>query len=62
MTNVIEILVVDDHPLFREGVVKSLQAMEEFKVVGETSTGQEALTLALALMPDVVLLDVSMPG
>jgi DNA-binding NarL/FixJ family response regulator len=62
MTNTIEILVVDDHPLFREGVVKSLQAMEEFKVVGETATGQEALALALTLMPDVVLLDVSMPG
>jgi two-component system, NarL family, nitrate/nitrite response regulator NarL len=62
MNNVIEILVVDDHPLFREGVVKSLQAMEEFKVVGETATGEEALALALALMPDVVLLDVSMPG
>lgn len=62
MTNVIEILVVDDHPMFREGVVNSLQAMKEFKVVGETSTGEEALALALALMPDVVLLDVSMPG
>jgi two-component system, NarL family, nitrate/nitrite response regulator NarL len=62
MTNVIEILVVDDHPIFREGVVNSLQAMEGFKVVGETSTGEEALALALALMPDVVLLDVSMPG
>lgn len=62
MNNVIEILVVDDHPLFREGVVNSLQAMEEFKVVGETATGEEALALALALMPDVVLLDVSMPG
>lgn len=62
MTNVIEILVVDDHPLFREGVVNSLQAMEDFRVVGETATGQEALALALSLMPDVVLLDVSMPG
>jgi two-component system, NarL family, nitrate/nitrite response regulator NarL len=48
MTNVIEILVVDDHPLFREGVVNSLQVMPQFKVVGETSTGQEALALALA--------------
>lgn len=62
MTNAIEILVVDDHPIFREGVVNSLQAMEDFKVIGETSNGQEALALTLALMPDVVLLDVSMPG
>jgi DNA-binding NarL/FixJ family response regulator len=62
MSNVIEILVVDDHPLFREGVVNSLQAIEDFMVVGESATGQEALALAMALMPDVVLLDVSMPG
>jgi two-component system, NarL family, nitrate/nitrite response regulator NarL len=62
MSNVIEILVVDDHPLFRQGVVNSLQLMPEFKVVGETSSGEKALELALAFMPDVVLLDVSMPG
>ncbi len=62
MNNVIEILVVDDHPLFRQGVVGSLQSTPQFKVVGETSSGEEALDLALALMPDVVLLDISMPG
>lgn len=62
MNNVIEILVVDDHPLFRQGVVGSLQSTPQFKVVGETSSGEEALELALALMPDVVLLDISMPG
>lgn len=62
MSSEIEILVVDDHPMFRQGVVNSLQLMPEFKVVGETSSGEKALELALALMPDVVLLDVSMPG
>ena len=62
MNNIIEILVVDDHPMFRQGVVISLQSTPEFKVVGETSSGEEALDLALALMPDVVLLDISMPG
>jgi two-component system, NarL family, nitrate/nitrite response regulator NarL len=62
MSSEIEILVVDDHPLFRQGVVNSLQLMPEFKVIGETSSGEKALELALALMPDVVLLDVSMPG
>lgn len=62
MSNVIEILVVDDHPLFRQGVVDALQLMPEFKVVGETSSGEKALELVLALMPEVVLLDVSMPG
>jgi two-component system, NarL family, nitrate/nitrite response regulator NarL len=62
MNNVLEILVVDDHPMFRQGVVNSLQTMEDFKVVSEAASGEEALALALALMPDVVLLDVSMPG
>lgn len=62
MSNSIDILVVDDHPLFRQGVVNSLEMVADFKVVGETSSGEEALALALSLMPDVVLLDVSMPG
>lgn len=62
MSNSIDILVVDDHPLFRQGVVNSLEMVADFKVVGETSSGEEALGLALSLMPDVVLLDVSMPG
>ncbi len=62
MDPTIEILVVDDHPLFRAGVVQSLQLMSQFTVVGESSSGEDALTQALALMPDVVLLDVSMPG
>jgi DNA-binding NarL/FixJ family response regulator len=62
LSNTIDILVVDDHPLFRQGVVNSLDMVPDFKVVGETSSGEEALGLALSLMPDVVLLDVSMPG
>jgi DNA-binding NarL/FixJ family response regulator len=62
VSNTIDILVVDDHPLFRQGVVASLDMVSDFKVVGETSSGEEALKLALSLMPDVVLLDVSMPG
>jgi DNA-binding NarL/FixJ family response regulator len=62
MNNSIEILVVDDHPLFRQGVVSSLQMDSGFKVVGETSSGEDALALACSLMPDVILLDVNMPG
>jgi DNA-binding NarL/FixJ family response regulator len=62
VSNTIDILVVDDHPLFRQGVVNSLEMVPDFQVVGETSSGEEALKLALSLMPDVVLLDVSMPG
>jgi DNA-binding NarL/FixJ family response regulator len=62
MNNSIDILVVDDHPLFRQGVVNSLEMDSGFKVVGEASSGEDALALARSLMPDVVLLDVNMPG
>ena len=58
----IHILLVDDHPLFREGVAHSLAATGDFVVVGEAGSGEEALSLAAALQPDMVLLDVSMPG
>jgi two-component system, NarL family, nitrate/nitrite response regulator NarL len=62
MNDAINILVVDDHPLFRQGVVSSLATVPDFKVVAEASSGEEALDLARALMPDIVLLDVSMAG
>lgn len=56
------VLVVDDHPLFRQGVVHSLNASAEFAVVGEAGSGEEALALARELLPDIILLDISMPG
>ena len=62
MAEVIDVLVVDDHPLFRQGVVHSLGLDPGFRVVGETASGEEALALAQALLPGVVLLDISMPG
>ena len=62
MTDSIRVLVVDDHPLFRQGVVHSLCSERDLKIVGEASSGEEALKLACALLPDVVLLDISMPG
>lgn len=58
----IDILVADDHPLFRQGVVHSLSMVTGLRVVGEASSGEDALALALSLMPDVLLMDVSMPG
>ena len=62
MNDLISILVVDDHPLFRQGVVSSLAMDPEFQVVAETDSGEEALALACKLLPRVVLLDISMPG
>jgi two-component system nitrate/nitrite response regulator NarL len=62
MTESIEILVVDDHPLFRQGVVHALSAEPAFTVVGETASGEEALSLVRTLLPDVVLMDINMAG
>jgi two-component system, NarL family, nitrate/nitrite response regulator NarL len=57
----IRILVADDHPIVRTGLRFCLARQDSLKVVGEASDGDEALEKALALTPDVVLLDISMP-
>lgn len=62
MNDSIRVLVVDDHPLFRQGVVSSLGLEPGLTVVGQASSGEEALKLARELLPDIVLLDISMPG
>jgi two-component system nitrate/nitrite response regulator NarL len=62
MNDRISILVVDDHPLFRQGVVSALKAEPGFHVVGETDSGEQALQMACTLMPQVMLLDISMAG
>jgi DNA-binding NarL/FixJ family response regulator len=62
MNEPVRVLVVDDHPLFRQGVANSLGTTAGFTVVGEAGSGEEALRLARELLPDVVLLDISMPG
>ena len=58
----IRVLLVDDHPLFRKGIASLLSAEPGFDVVGEASNGQEAIEKARDLMPDVILMDISMPG
>lgn len=57
----VHIVVVDDHTLFRRGLVGLLAEMEGFQVVGEASNGQEALSMVELRKPDIVLLDVNMP-
>ncbi|MGI5952346.1 MAG: response regulator, partial [Brooklawnia sp.] len=56
------LLVVDDHTLFREGMIALIGQWSEFRVVGQAEDGPTAVALAQELQPDIVLLDVNMPG
>jgi DNA-binding NarL/FixJ family response regulator len=58
----LRVVIVDDHPLFREGVAATLNSEPDMKVVGEGGSAADALALATALLPDIMLLDVTMPG
>ncbi len=58
----IRILVADDNPDFRQGLRGMLEAVADMAVVGEATTGEEAIALAACLQPDVVLMDLQMPG
>ncbi|HEX8047199.1 LuxR C-terminal-related transcriptional regulator [Rhizobium sp.] len=62
MTTAISLAVIDDHPLFREGVVRSLVEIGGFSIVGEGSTRDDAVRIATEARPDVLLMDISMPG
>jgi DNA-binding NarL/FixJ family response regulator len=61
MSDRLRVLVADDHPLFREGVVHALSAEEDIEVVAEASSGAEAVRLAIELLPDLVVMDLGMP-
>src|SRR5438132_3673163 len=58
----IKCLIVDDHTLFREGLRRVLESEPDIQVVGEARDGAEAIERALMLRPDVVLMDIGMPG
>ncbi len=62
MPNKIRVVLVDDHPLLREGVAATLAAEADFEVVGQGDCADQAISLARDLLPDLILLDVSMKG
>jgi DNA-binding NarL/FixJ family response regulator len=62
MKDKVRVLIVDDHPLFREGMRGRLDRVGEITVVGEAASGDEAVDLARELEPQVVLMDIKMPG
>lgn len=62
MQNIIRVMIIDDHPLFRKGVSQIISDDPNFEVVGEAASGQEGLDLAEEIQPDLVLLDLNMKG
>jgi DNA-binding NarL/FixJ family response regulator len=58
----IHILIADDHTLFRSGLKALFESLAETAVIGEAESGQEAITLAETLQPDIILMDIQMPG
>ncbi len=61
MTQKKRIIVVDDHPLFREGIKKIIESTAKYELVGEAGTGRQGLQMAKKLKPDLVLVDMSLP-
>lgn len=61
MKNKIQILIAEDHTMVREGLKMIINSQKEMKIIAEATTGREAVSLAQKLVPDVVLMDISMP-
>jgi len=62
MSDKIHVVIADDHTLFREGLAGIISGEDDFEVVGQGGTMQEAVQLARDLLPDIILLDIDMPG
>jgi DNA-binding NarL/FixJ family response regulator len=62
MENTVRVLIADDHPLFREGMRGRLDRVGNIAVVGEAASGKEAVELARKVEPDIILMDIKMPG
>jgi DNA-binding NarL/FixJ family response regulator len=60
--NPIRVLIADDHPLFRDKMHGLLDSVEDTEVVGEAATGEEVVGRAAEAQPDVILMDIKMPG
>lgn len=60
--DIISVMIVDDHTLFREGVASLLERTGDVILAGEAASGEEAIVLADTLLPDIVLMDLKMPG
>lgn len=58
----ISVIIVDDHPLFRQGVADTLSLEEDFRILGQAETGEEGLAMIRALLPVVAVIDVNLPG
>src|SRR5690348_1685905 len=58
----IRVLIIDDHPIFRDGMRQLLESVPGFEVVGEGSSGEDAVRLTAELSPDVILMDIGMPA
>src|SRR5579884_3429190 len=58
----VRILIVDDHPVVQAGLASMLATHKDIEVIGSASSGEEALTMAQQDMPDIILLDLRMPG
>jgi len=62
MSDNIDIVIVDDHPLFREGVANTLRSERDIQIVGQGDSAETAIRLACELRPDIILLDIDIPG
>lgn len=62
MTKTIRVLIVDDHPMVAEGIQSLLESYDEISVVGTLSNGNDAIEAATRFQPDVILMDLNMPG